>query len=71
MAQFLGPCDSLCEALCAGAKFDTQEGGNRDSHTQTIMIGVFASAPKPGRVKRSGVDASVVDEVRVDDLLLC
>eukprot|EP00435_Cladocopium_sp_Y103_P073760 s17_g45.t1 len=23
-----------------GAKFDTQEGGNRDSHTQTIMIGV-------------------------------
>jgi len=23
-----------------GAKFDTQEGGNRDSHTQTVMIGV-------------------------------
>lgn len=23
-----------------GAKFDTQEGGNRDSHTQTIMVGV-------------------------------
>ena len=27
----------------AGAKFDTQEGGNRDSHTQTIMIGVVTS----------------------------
>ena len=27
-------------AFSAGAKFDTQEGGNRDSHTQTVMIGV-------------------------------
>lgn len=27
-------------AFSEGAKFDTQEGGNRDSHTQTVMIGV-------------------------------
>ena len=34
---------SVCWAAPTGAKFDTQEGGNRDSHTQTIMIGVVTS----------------------------
>ena len=34
---------SVCWARPTGAKFDTQEGGNRDSHTQTIMIGVVTS----------------------------